>query len=222
MIRVSCCLSSYMPYENETTRQYFLAAIKSASPFEEVVAYVEGPFSREDLKDCQNVRLLPVAKHLSASDGFNFAVSEAKMPWVSLLCDDDYYNSEHVQILKESTNNMAGDILYSPYYILKDGKTFYHSAPNPTFTLQQILWANFISNSAFIKKRCWDELGGRIDGTVCDWMMWIKAKRQGKRFGYVPLPLYYQRFYATSLYERQRKEWGDEKIQQQLVEAAYA
>ena len=233
-MKFSCCIPTYQPTRTEEAAQRFWAALRSAEPFDEIVValeardFIDFSITCDLIKEvCPKAKVIevnpdptPIEKRLSGGEYFNVAVEASTGDWISLLCDDDEYNKHNVKILIQQGDRLKDEaIVYTPYYCLdKEGKLGVFGPPTQPqqVDMDSLLKVNYLSNSSFVSRRAWEELGGRRKNTCCDWDMWVRAMKRGIKFNYFPYPIYMQRFYDGSLFMRQREVWKQKEIYRQL------
>lgn len=233
-MKFSCCIPTWQPTRTEEASQRFWSALRSAEPFDEIIValeangFVDFAITKDLIKEVSPNAIVvevpqdptPIKERLSGGECYNRSVEPATGDFISLLADDDEYNVHNVKILLQNDERFKNEeIVYTPYYCLNAHNRMGVFMPPSEVQIETLLKCNYISNSAFISRKVWDELGGRRKDTVCDWDMWIRAKRAGKKFLFFPYPIYMQRFYEDSLFMRQKKVWGDKAIEEKIQEA---
>lgn len=206
-MKITACLVSKDPNISPERFGWFVQCLRSLQHFDEVLVCVEGltPIELEAIPSiCQNknLRVLERKTPLSSWDAGAWTVKEARNPWVTMACDDDYFCPDNVRIFIENVNHDRPGVFYFPYYVInpETGKFGIHTPP-PPFSRHDLAQYNFISTAAIFHKDVYYGSGPRNENCRAeDWDLWARAYACGFQFHYFWLPLYYQRFYSTSRY----------------------
>lgn len=190
-------------------RAWFFQALNSALEcMDEVLLQINEIDSVKDIRQ-NGFTVIDCEEPLTANEGFNFIARHASNEWISPIGIDDYFNPENVHIFKNNVPVAEDiDIVYFPYYVVKPeerNKIGVHFPPglvNAT-TLGKY---NFISPASFVRKSLWDRLGGYRELPYADYDFWARALKAGAKFGLFLLPLYYQRFYSYSNYQKNKTD----------------
>ncbi len=221
-MKISCILKTRgIPFEGTTASKWFWQAVKSAQCFDEVIIHTDVP---EDAKDLEPFATKVISQKATVAEGFNAAAALATGDYLTLLCDDDYYNQEHVDIFRKMCKNSPAletvpGVVYFPYYILDENQIQGVHVPPPIFSPDTLIQYNFISPASFIRRTLWNTLGGYREIPNCDWDLWARAFRAMANYAYVHVPVYYQRFYANSNY--QKTKLSDQENRAIIVRSLY-
>ena len=203
-MKISCILKTRGIPEDKKKAEWFWQSVKSARCFDEVIIHTDTP---EDAKALEPFATKVISQKASVAEGFNLAAELATGDFLTLLCDDDYYNQEHVDIFRKmvKTNPALGTVpavVYFPYYILDENEIQGVHIPPHQFSADTLVNYNFMSPASFIRRSCWKKLGGYREVPHCDWDLWARAFHIQSTFAYIHVPIYYQRFYPTSNYQK--------------------
>lgn len=224
-MNITCCLIAKDPLRTKERASWFMQALISTRPFSETIVCLQGECDQKIIRMlAPAAKIIKPAKPLIAEEAFNFAVKHAKHDWVTVGCDDDYYCADNVRVLEREVHPEEGaGVIYFPYYVIKpETKDFGVHWPPAPFTLEQLTEYNFVSTAAVVHKKVLLVTGGwrHGDAIAGDWDLWVRAKKRGFPFVYFPLPLYYQRYYSTSGFQKQLERVGKEAIDQHIKETA--
>lgn len=228
-MKITCCICAHNPMRSKERAAWFMQALLSSRPFDQVIVCIQGDYEEKVVKMmAPQARVVKPKKHLCAEDAYTFASQFATNDWITVGCDDDYYAPDNVRVLQQS-NVQEGNpgVIYFPYYVIKPEEKpvgfGVHWPPPAPFTMEQLVQYNFISTAAVVHKDVLKKTGGwrYRDDEAGDWSLWIRAKREGFPFAYFPLPLYYQRFFSTSGFQQQVARVGIDVITTRAKELAY-
>ena len=227
-MKITCCICAHNPMRSKERAAWFMQALLSSRPFDQVIVCIQGDYDKKIAKMmAPEARVVVPKKHLCAEEAFLFASQHATNDWITVGCDDDYYAPDNVRVLQQS-NVQEGNpgVIYFPYYVIKPEEKpvgfGVHWPPPAPFTMEQLVQYNFISTAAVVHKDVLKKTGGwrYRDDEAGDWSLWIRAKREGFPFAYFPLPLYYQRFFSTSGFQQQVARVGIDVITNRVKELA--
>lgn len=232
---ISCCITSWkptIPFLTDTLDSA-CAAFRNKNVYLHLDKDSEGSEVNSFIRKKYNVNFIEHEKHLSVTEGMNFAISKAETEWVGWIADDDYYNVENCQILLSqlAKGDVDCDIIYSPYYIVKNSghvnpvgswKPTGLFCPPENFNIWDLARVNFIGSASFFRKKVWEKLGGLRDYSFNDWDFWVRAKAAGFKFGHTPLPLFYYRQVQGSSMHRQLKQRPFSEFQKEIVDYVLA
>lgn len=219
-MKISCILKTRGIPEDKKKAEWFWQALKSALCFDEVIIHTDDLAGARPLEPFATKI---VGDKATVSGGFNQAASFATGDYLTLLCDDDYYNPEHVGILRKTMlrqNLSKADIINFPWYVLDEREIQGVHFPNPIVTADNLINYNLISPAAFIRREIWNKLGGYREIPHCDWDLWARAFAEKASFAHTSIPIYYQRFYATSNY--QQTKFTPEQEREIIIRSVYA
>lgn len=136
----------------------------------------------------------------------NLAIKHSKGEYLLILDSDDllapnYMEAVLQKILAESAD--AGYTLVKRFGLKNDVCT-------PRATVHEILAGEFPFNTLMLKRSLFDEAGGYIsDLEMEDTEFWLRALNTGKKFVFLPEPLYFYRVRADSRIQMSTKSSQD-------------
>jgi len=168
--------------------------------FDEIVLVNDNSKSNFDLNNYINKLLQNYSKIKYIHNLENKGVAEAKntgirnstSDWVTILDDDDYYNKNICNSIKQFImDNKDADIIHHTIQT-KHFNNEIVDYGKKSFTLEELKNENCIPGSSFIKKSIWEKLNGFKNIPWEDWYFWIEAKENGFNFIYYPEIFYFR------------------------------
>jgi len=196
--------------------EWLKQAIESAQGFDEKVLYFDGQIADEGLnKEYYGIKYLGDGQSRTIPEGFNHAIKQSNGNWICPFCDDDYFNSSHLEeLLQEIRTGKFDDAGIIHFPIHTEGGSWGSAEVN-----DNIMISNMIPFSSFIRREVFEMLGGyREDLKVYhDWNFWLRAYKAKVVFKFFSLPIYTFRMGHDSASHRQINEVGGQQIAAEMV-----
>jgi glycosyltransferase involved in cell wall biosynthesis len=156
-------------------------------------------------RDDERLRPIRTPRNLGMAANANFAVSQARAPYIALLHHDDICKPSLLSSWREVAERHASVAFVSnayeliipakrstPSYVRIDYHPFQECTPGRTALLDVIMppWGCPIRGTAFIRKTAWDAVGGMREsfGMLADIDLWMRLAARWD-VGYVAKPL---------------------------------
>jgi hypothetical protein len=184
-MRFACICSTLNPTHKELEM-----LIHSARKFDEIIIHIDADTVVEvnQKNDPPNVKYVTCNLHLSLAQGYNLAAAVANADYLSVQGYDDYYDIENLDIaIEHIKNHPEVDILNFDTIAFGDGGNQYRKYCLPTLDILKDRCC--VSSASFIRKSCFDEVGGYAGDSFQDYILWFKCALHGFKFDYLPLPV---------------------------------
>lgn len=118
------------------------------------------------------------------------AVSGVGTEWIALLDDDDEWNPDHVQRLKEHADETGADVIY-PWFNVSGGFDPWPGIEGAPFSAERLRQFNYIPITVLVRTELlWTVGGFRPKGppeNPCDdWGTWERLVEAGAVFSHLP------------------------------------
>jgi glycosyltransferase involved in cell wall biosynthesis len=180
-------------------KEKLLKAIRSVQaqtfPDWEMVIVADGPDEEvrqmvEELHD-PKIRYFEIPHFGNHSRVKNKGIMESKGEYISFLDDDNAYRPDHLNVLYKAIQRENVDVVYGDRWLIDEEKQI--PAQIGVFSdwdAVKIFQYNYIDTSdALIKREALFQLGGCDERykKFCDWNLWIRMLKAGKKFKRIPL-----------------------------------
>jgi len=214
--KIAIVINTWLPKQEDIQK-----SIENTENFDEKIIYFNEETREFNDKNLPGFRVYGDGQNLSAADGFNFAIQQAKSDWICNFCIDDWFDSEAINtLLTEIKNGKYDDydIIKCPCYCGNDIMKWKIVGDDSLDNLsEKIKEGNCITFSSIYKKRVWKEIGGLKNEPFNDWGWWMRVVKRGYKIFNYPIPTYYWQIHQGQLFQKEIDQHGYENIKQSLL-----
>lgn len=215
---IALVINAYHPVEEDIKN-----CIKNTNSFDEKIIYFNEETREFKDKNLPGFRVYGDGQNLSAADGFNFAIQQAKSEWICMFCVDDWFNKPIIeQLLSEIKENKYEnyDLIRCPCFCGNDimkWKIVNNDNLLSNQLKEKIQKNNCITFSSIYRKQIWKDVNGLHNEPLNDWGFWLRVLKKDYRIFNYQKPTYYWQIHKGQLFEQEIKMYGLENIRKQLL-----
>lgn len=180
---------------------YLERAVKSVynMPFDEIIIVDDGSTPKiikwveTMLKNYPKIIYLKNKTNSGVGAAKNTGILYSKSDWICCLDDDDYYDRDVINDLKNFITYNNADIIYFQIKVLIENRIEYWGDPYPIL-LENLKNGNCVVNGSLFKRKVYDKINGFRLIPFEDWDFWIRTKQTDFKFIFYPEIFYTKDF----------------------------